>query len=232
MNVSGPKKLNYAIYVLLGLITISCIQEPVENGLGGYLSEQEYQEEFMSNGDTDLILDEASGMDTVQIDTSFIDFSNEMIDLLATNELIKFSEHFHPIKGCAFLPYTFLTDETQKFTTSTFGAQLELNEKLMWGSQDGSGDSIVYTVANYIKAYVYDFDYKNKSSDFHFNSDLAFSNTQNNISDAFPDADFMEFYYDGTIEYEGMDWKSLIFYVEKLDNTYYLVAVVHNQWTI
>ena len=109
---------------------------------------------------------------------------------------------------------------------------MEANEKLIWGDQDGSGDEIVYTITEYFKAYVYDVDFKNETTDYHFNKDLAFSNTLNNISEVYPEAEFMEFYYDGTTEYEGMDWRSLIFYVEKLNNRYYLVAVVHNQWTI
>jgi len=223
--------LNLTICGLIGLLILSCVQEPVQNGLGGYVNEEDYQEQFVETN-VDETTEEVVKMDTVQLDTSFIDFSNEMIDLLAANELIEFSEHFHPKKGCAFVPYTFISDENQKFTTNSFIKQFDLGEELMWGIQDGSGDSIIYTVPEYIKAYVYDVDFKRQSSDIHINGNLAFSNTLNNISKIYPEAEFMEFYYEGTKAYEGMDWKSLIFYVEKLDDVYYLVAIAHNQWTI
>lgn len=226
------KTSNLILYILFSVLLTACVQEPVQNGLGGYINEEAYQEQFVNSESNELNLKEVSQMDTVQVDTSFIDFSNHMIDLLATNKLIEFSEHFHPQKGCVFVPYTFLSEDTQKLTTSSFNTYINSEEQLEWGTQDGSGDVITFTVVDYFKKYVYDFDYKNKSSDFHFNKDLAFSNTYNNISEFYPDADFMEFYYDGTKEFEGMDWKSLIFYVEKFEGSYVLVAVVHNQWTI
>jgi hypothetical protein len=231
MTVNSTK-LNFALYTFLGVFMISCIQEPVQNGLGGYINDEDYQEQFIDNTIESDITKEVVEMDTIQLDTSFIDFSNEMIDLLATNELIQFSEHFHPEKGCAFMPYTFLSDVNQIFKTSVFKKQLESNDTLVWGSQDGSGEPIVLTISDYMTQWVYDFDYKNHTTDIHINGDLAFSNTLNNISKIYPEAQFIEFYNEGTTKYEGMDWKSLIFYVEKLENTYYLVAVVHNQWTI
>jgi len=231
MNRSYIKKLDLTVCALFSLLLLSCVQEPVQNGLGGYVNEEDYQEQFV-NSDAIDIIQEVVEMDTIQLDTSFIDFSNEMIDLLAANELIELSKHFHPQKRCAFVPYTFLSDENQEFTTNSFIKQFDLDEKLMWGTQDGSGDSILYTVSDYIKTYVYDIDFKTKSSDVHINGNLAFSNTLNNISKLYPEAEFVEFYYDGTKEYEGMDWKSLIFYIEKLDDVYYLVAIAHNQWTI
>ena len=103
---------------------------------------------------------------------------------------------------------------------------------LTWGSQDGSGEPIVLSISDYFSKWVYDFDFKTKATEIHINEGLAFSNTQNNLSVVFPQAECIEFYNEGTTEYEGMDWKSLIFYIEKLDSTYYLVAVAHNQWTI
>ena len=155
-----------------------------------------------------------------------------MIDLLANNELIQFSEHFHPEKGCTFMPYTFLSYINQIFKTSAFKKHFDLNEKLTWGSQNGSGEPIVLTIPDYFSKWVYDFDFKTKATEIHINGELAFSNTLNNISEVFPEAQCIEFYNEWTTKYEGMDWKSLIFHVEKLENTYYLVAVVHNQWSI
>ena len=87
MNVSSLSKLNYISIVLLGLLILSCIQEPVQNGLGGYVHEEDYQEQFVNPDDSDLI-EEVIEMDTIQLDTLCIDFSNEMIDLLANNQLL------------------------------------------------------------------------------------------------------------------------------------------------
>ena len=231
MNNTGFRRMNYSLFMWLVLLMVSCVQEPVQNGLGGYINDEEYQEQFIGI-DVEEIKKDSVKMDTIQLDTSFIDFSNEMIDLLHSNKLEEFSEYFHPKKSCTFVPYTFLTNENQKFITTTFKKQLEANLVLNWGDQDGSGEPIELTISDYISQWVYDFDFKTKSTEVHINKGLAFSNTQNNLTDIFPEAHCIEFYQEGSTEYEGLDWRSLIFYVEKFEGNYVLVAVVHNQWTI
>jgi hypothetical protein len=51
--------------------------------------------------------------------------------------------------------------------------------------------------------------------------------------EVYPDATVVEFHFPGFEEkYEGMDWKSLRVVVEKLDNKWYVVGIIHDQWTI
>jgi len=218
-------------YIFSILLLTACVQEPVENGLGGYVSDEEYQKQFIDTDEEELVK-EIANIDTVKIDISFIDFTNNIIDLLDQKNYYDFASQFHPTKGCRFVPYTFGTDDDQIFNGSRFNKKFETEEKLNWGLADGSGEPILISLPNYLNEWVYDFDFKNKTTEVHIDEDLAFSNTLNNMSELYPNAKVIEFYNEGTDEFTGMDWKSLIFYAEKVENTYYLVAVVHNEWTI
>ena len=43
----------------------------------------------------------------------------------------------------------------------------------------------------------------------------------------------VEYYFPGfNPEYEGMDWKSLRLVFEQYEDNWYLVGIIHNQWTI
>ena len=48
-----------------------------------------------------------------------------------------------------------------------------------------------------------------------------------------PDAVMVEFHYPGfDAAYGGMDWRSLRLFLEQKDGTWYVVGIVHGQWTI
>ena len=49
---------------------------------------------------------------------------------------------------------------------------------------------------------------------------------------AWPSAVKVDFFWPGTTKYEGMDWKSLTFVLEKVDGVWRLIGLVSNQWTI
>lgn len=67
MNNTYFTKRNYVLYSLLGLFMTSCIQEPVQNGLGGYVSDEDYQAQFVDN-DVDIKIEDGIEIDTVQVD--------------------------------------------------------------------------------------------------------------------------------------------------------------------
>lgn len=67
MNNTYLTKRNFALYTLLGLLMMSCIQEPVQNGLGGYVSDEDYQAQFVDN-DVDTKIEDSIEVDTVQVD--------------------------------------------------------------------------------------------------------------------------------------------------------------------
>jgi hypothetical protein len=220
---------NLLLSTTLVLILFSCIQPPEINGLGGYMDEEDL---FLELTDSSKIitedLDKSINEDSVQV----IKFTNELIDLLSIGDWTGFSEHFHPTEGCTFVPYTFMTEDEQVFTAKSFQESIKNNTKHNWGEQDGSGNPIISTIKDYSSNYIYSANFKDSLVEIHYNQDFAFSNTQNNIYEYFPFSDAIEYYHPGSKGYEDMDWRSVIFRCSLIDGKYYLIAVVHNEWTI
>ncbi len=221
-------KKNLIIFTIF-IMLISCIQKPTSNGLGGVVDEEIEYNEVMSKDSTDIeINDEIIKEDS----TTLEQFTDQLIDVLSNNNLTEFAQYFHPEKGTYFSPYTFLDTMGVNYKTDEFITDLNQNKVILWGRYDGSGDPIELTIKDYFKQFVYPVDFKTLTTRKNINSKLAFSNTLNNIKSIFPDAQYVEYYYKGSGNYDGMDWSSLIFYIEKYQGNFYLVAVVHNEWTI
>ena len=57
-------------------------------------------------------------------------------------------------------------------------------------------------------------------------------NALENVSDAYPDARFVDYAFPGLDpELEGFDWCSLKLVFEPWENEWYLVGLVHGEWT-
>ncbi len=58
------------------------------------------------------------------------------------------------------------------------------------------------------------------------------SNTSNNNFEIYSNAIIVEFHFSGfDSKYEGMDWESLRLVFEEKDGTWYLIGIIHDQWT-
>ncbi len=216
-------------YTLIGLLILitSCIQEPENNGLGGFVDDEKEYNEVMTNDSTDAVIETEE--DTITLEQ----FTDLLIDILNDNDLEQFAQYFHPEKGTYFVPYTYLdTTKAIHYNTSDFINDLKNNTSIIWGEYDGSGETIKLSIKDYFKQFVYNVDYKTLTTRKNINSKLPDGNAINNINDIFPNTEYVDYYYKGSGNYEGMDWSSLTFYAEKFDGKYYLLAVVHNQWTI
>jgi hypothetical protein len=66
-----------------------------------------------------------------------------------------------------------------------------------------------------------------------FDAVIGKGNSIDNLKETYPQLHFTEYHFKGFDEkYKGLDWTSLRFVYKKYNNAYYLVAVIHDQWTI
>jgi hypothetical protein len=101
-----------------------------------------------------------------------------------------------------------------------------------WGSEDGTGDPIVRRFADYYARFVYDRDFLS-ASERRVNEFGSKSTTKPNVREIYPDATVIEAHVRGTKPgYGGLDWASLLLVFEQYESRWYLVALVHDQWTI
>ena len=101
-----------------------------------------------------------------------------------------------------------------------------------WGLYDGSGEPIELSFMDYYETFVYDVDFLNPEV-IGINTLIGMGNTYVNISEVYPNAEFVELHFNGIDpQYEGIDWRSLYLIFEKVDSTWKLIAITHGQWTI
>ena len=166
--------------------------------------------------------------------------AREVILALKNRDMRKLSSFVHVKRGLRFSPYPYVTmtgegeNRDLEFTKKQVKSLLATNKRYVWGAYDGSGKPIRLTGAAYFKRFVYDQDFAN-AKQISFNGPImGQGNVTNNIHEAYlPGAIVVEYHFSGfDPKREGMDWKSLWLVFENRDHKWYLVGIVHGEWTI
>jgi len=143
-----------------------------------------------------------------------------------------FAALFHPTEGVRFSPYGFIDPTHKQVLAKDFLEAITRNWILTWGHIDGSGEAIKIRVKAYIDKFVYNADYLHAPQKS-YDMVIGKGNSIDNLKDTYPQLHFTEYHFKGFDEkYRGLDWTSLRFVFKKHNNVYYLVAVIHDQWTI
>ncbi len=155
---------------------------------------------------------------------------------LKARNVARLSALVHPRKGLRFSPYHSVNLQKggdRVFSRSQVRGLLANKKRYLWGEDDGSGDPIRLTFAGYHRKFLYDHDYL-RAPDVTYNSEtLSSGNLINNIRESYPAAIIVEYHFPGFEEkYGGMDWTSLWLVFEKQGSEWYLVGLVHGEWTI
>ncbi|KQM65274.1 hypothetical protein ASE74_10445 [Pedobacter sp. Leaf216] len=142
-----------------------------------------------------------------------------------------FASCFHPTEGVRFSPYGFVDFTHKQTLAKDFLEAINKNWILTWGHYDGSGAAIKLRVKPYIQRYIYNADYLTAEKKA-YDSFIGGGNSINNLKEVYPQLHFTEYYFKGfDKKYTGLDWSSLKFVFKKYQSNYYLVAVIHDQWT-
>lgn len=138
----------------------------------------------------------------------------------------------HPTRGVRFSMYAYVDPQTDKmFSRAQFEQYLKASRiKFTWGQKDGTGDIYITPLPNYLKVWVDGNKYKAIAPTL--NTFQGYGNSLNNLTEIYPNANFVEFYYSGSEQYDGMDWRALRLVFEEYKGKRYLVAIVNDQWTI
>jgi hypothetical protein len=140
----------------------------------------------------------------------------------------------HPDKGIQFSPYAYIdTTKDIKVKAEELPSLWKDSNAKLWGQYDGSGAPIELNFAAYFERFVYDHDYANAPK-IGYNKAIGSSTTKNNLFEVYPKDQYMtvEYHFEGfDQQFKGADWASLrlVFMYDK--GTWFLVAVIHDQWT-
>jgi hypothetical protein len=160
--------------------------------------------------------------------------AKQVIFALRGKDMTKLSTFVHPEKGVRFSPYGYVTPEEDLVFKRKLVSGLWMSKRrYKWGSYDGTGDPIRLTFRSYYRRFIYDHDYS-QVKQIGYNAEImGRGNTRNNIYDTYPQGVVVEYHFPGVNpKYGGADWASLWLVFEKKDREWYLVAIVHDEWTI
>lgn len=160
------------------------------------------------------------------------DEATHVITLLKQRNFKELAAKIHPVKGVRFTPYTVVDDSDLIFMADQIETIENDNDKYIWGAYDGSGFPIHLTFKKYFDMFVYSQDFAD-AEQVSYNQIITDTGFRENQFAAYPGSIIVEYCNSNKdSEFQGMDWQSLRLVFEAMDNNWYLVGIIHNQWTI
>lgn len=159
--------------------------------------------------------------------------ADEVIRALKHYDVRRFAGYVHPKKGVRLSPYAYVDPEDDvRLTARELVRASESGEKHIWGTYDGRDADIFLTFPDYYRDFIYDHDFENVEQ-VGYNKFIGKGNTINTAWDVYPNAIIVEYHFPGfDAELAPADWSSLRLVFEELDHQWYVVAIIHDEWTI
>jgi hypothetical protein len=167
-----------------------------------------------------------------ELPADLITLGQQVVIMLQTYDYIQLADLIHPDKCLLFSPYPNINDNSLVFCPGELGNLVSSEETYTWGRFDGTGNPIVMDFPTYHQEFIYDADYFRPEL-IGFNIEVSSGNAINNIIDIYPNGVMIEYYFSGfDSQYGGMDWRSLRLVFIQDNQTWFLVAIIHGEWTI
>ena len=151
---------------------------------------------------------------------------------LANNDYARITNDIHPTRGLRFSMYAYVRPESDKvFSRDQFAQYLQEPEvRFTWGERDGTGEPLITPLPEYLDTWI-DASKFNETTPS-VNEFKHSGNMINNLNKIYQNSDFVEFYYKGTEEFGGMDWRIMRLVFDDYQGKRYLVAIVNEEWTV
>lgn len=157
--------------------------------------------------------------------------AREAVTALKNRDLRRLAALVHPDKGVRFTPYNYIDPKHDLVLhRSQLKSLMTSRKRYLWGEYDGSGDPIRLTFRRYHKRFIYDWDFAN-AKEINYSREAKDISDYDNAYKSYPGAIIVEYFNPGTVE-SGMDWSALRLVFEQKNGTWYLVGIIHNEWTI
>ena len=213
------KPLHRVFIVLLALVTGVLISSALYAVTGFSL--------FGDPSDNHLIASDSSNAELV-------DMAYDVVELIKQNDFNTLSRYVHPEYGVVFSPSATISLSTnRRFDAEQVAAFAADRNPYSWGVQDGSGEPIMMTPAEYISEFVYPMDFSSAPV-MGVNYIVRKGNALENITEVFTDVQFVDFHFPGTDSdpMNGHSWSTLRLGFEEHDGRLRLTVIVRSVWTV
>jgi hypothetical protein len=139
----------------------------------------------------------------------------------------------HPTLGVRFTPYGYVSAADLVFEAGQVAAFATDPTQYVWGVYDGRGDPIELTFTEYYERFVYNRDYA-AAPEVAFNeTNVQSGNTLDNWAEFYPEGILVEYHFPQSDDPNaGFDWRALRLVFQQANGEWYLVGLLHLEWTI
>lgn len=169
-----------------------------------------------------------------QTETGVLAIARQVVAALTAQDAKKLASLVHPEKGVRFSPSAYVDVASDVvFSAAQVEGFWSDQKTYTWGLADGTGEPISLTPGQYCREYIMNRDFLNPSS-VNVNSDRATGNTSNNAATVYPNGTRVEFYIEPSMRngVQDLDWAALRLVLERSGDNWFVVAIIHDQWTI
>lgn len=164
---------------------------------------------------------------------TLLDSACAVVQAMKQGDWDTLSSFVHPQQGVTFTPYSTVEPEMDLNFSAQQIKKLAKDESIyVWGFTDGKGDPIQMTMLDYFNRYVFNADYS-QAPQIGIDRIQMTGNALENLTDVYTDCRFVDFCYPSIDPaYGGADWQSLRLVFQDQNDRWYLVGIVHGEWTI
>ena len=165
--------------------------------------------------------------------TGLLQAAAGVTDALHAKDYEALSAFVHPSRGVTFTPYSTVDfQQDRHFSADQIKNLAQDSATYTWGYEDGRGEPIQMTMSQYFERFVFDADYT-QAPQVAVDEIITSGNALENLTEAYSGCRFVDFcYLSRDPASEGLDWCSLKLVFAGEDGIWYLVGVVHGEWTI
>lgn len=175
---------------------------------------------------------EVGGKSQATHQAGLIELAVRAARFIKTRDFSSLSEMVHPTFGVYFCPGATVNLRNNKvFTSYEVSNFRDDTASYVWGVAQDTGVPIEMTAEEYFARYVYDRDYANAPI-IGVNYTARTGNSLENLSEAFPNAQFVDLCFPGTEENDYTDWKLMRLCFEEYKGMLRLTAVIHSEYTV
>ena len=151
---------------------------------------------------------------------------------LANKDFSRITDDIHPTRGVRFSMYAYVhLDKDKVFSREQFAQYLNQSKiRFTWGELDGVGEELIVPLPEYLDTWIDGKKYNNAR--ITVNTFESRGNMINNVNEAYPKSDVVDFHYKGSDKYDGIDWRGMRLVFDEYQGKRYLVGIINDRWTV
>lgn len=156
----------------------------------------------------------------------------EVVATLRDRDFAKLATLAHPDQGIRFSPYAFVNlQKDVVLDRPTIARGFSNPQRYLWGFTDGKGEPMEWTFEEFYTRQLWDKDYS-KATMIAVDKRQQEGNSLDNSAQAYPNAHVVEYHLPSADPNTSLDWGSLRVVLEEKAGAWYVVGLIHDEWTI